>query len=194
MWPCRMPSWRRLALLACCWAPSAATEFQFCMRLLSAVALAVSAVLAFAAGRSACRACVQRPLSGFAVHQLRQGRHLRHGCGRAFHVWRISEGHAKPSATSIRCSSCFRAMGAGVMLSAHNLITLYMGIETLSLASYVLAAFKRDSVTLCRSWSEVFCTRRAGVRPAALWIVPDLRLCTAARDTMSLPRRQFPSA
>ncbi len=35
--------------------------------------------------------------------------------------------------------------GMGVMLSANNLMTLYMGIETLSLSSYVLAAFNRES-------------------------------------------------
>ena len=37
------------------------------------------------------------------------------------------------------------AAGMGVMLSAANLMTLYMGIETLSLSSYVLAAFNRES-------------------------------------------------
>ena len=39
----------------------------------------------------------------------------------------------------------FGAAGMGVMLSASNLMTLYMGIETLSLSSYVLAAFNRES-------------------------------------------------
>lgn len=37
------------------------------------------------------------------------------------------------------------SLGMGVTLSANNLMTLYMGIETLSLSSYVLAAFHRDS-------------------------------------------------
>jgi len=41
--------------------------------------------------------------------------------------------------------SIFAALGMGVILSASNLMTLYMGIETLSLSSYVLAAFHRDS-------------------------------------------------
>ncbi|MEL6259088.1 MAG: NADH-quinone oxidoreductase subunit NuoN [Pseudomonadota bacterium] len=40
----------------------------------------------------------------------------------------------------------FAALGMGVILSAADLMTLYMGIETLSLSSYVLAAFHRDSV------------------------------------------------
>lgn len=39
----------------------------------------------------------------------------------------------------------FAALGMGVVLSSANLMTLYMGIETLSLSSYVLAAFHRDS-------------------------------------------------
>lgn len=37
------------------------------------------------------------------------------------------------------------AAGMGVMLSAASLMTLYMGVETLSLSSYVLAAFNRES-------------------------------------------------
>lgn len=41
--------------------------------------------------------------------------------------------------------SLFAALGMGVTLSAANLMTLYMGVETLSLSSYVLAAFHRDS-------------------------------------------------
>ena len=39
----------------------------------------------------------------------------------------------------------FASLGMGIILSASNLMTLYMGIETLSLSSYVLAAFHRDS-------------------------------------------------
>lgn len=39
----------------------------------------------------------------------------------------------------------FAALGMGMTLSAANLMTLYMGIETLGLSSYVLAAFHRDS-------------------------------------------------
>ena len=39
----------------------------------------------------------------------------------------------------------FAALGMGLTLSASDLMTLYMGVETLSLSSYVLAAFHRDS-------------------------------------------------
>ena len=41
--------------------------------------------------------------------------------------------------------SIFAALGMGMIMSSANLMTLYMGIETLSLSSYVLAAFHRDS-------------------------------------------------
>ncbi len=39
----------------------------------------------------------------------------------------------------------FGSGGMGIMLSSANLMTLYMGVETLSLSSYVLAAFNRES-------------------------------------------------
>jgi NADH-quinone oxidoreductase subunit N len=50
----------------------------------------------------------------------------------------------------------FASMGAGVMLSANDLMTLYMGVETLSLASYVLAAFQRDSVRSAEAGLKYF--------------------------------------
>ena len=50
----------------------------------------------------------------------------------------------------------FAAMGAGVMLSANDLMTLYMGLETLSLASYVLAAFQRDSLKSAEAGLKYF--------------------------------------
>ena len=39
----------------------------------------------------------------------------------------------------------FAAFGMGLTLSASDLMTLYMGVETLGLSSYVLASFHRDS-------------------------------------------------
>ncbi len=39
----------------------------------------------------------------------------------------------------------FACLGMGIILSAADLMTLYMGIEILSLSSYVMAAFHRDS-------------------------------------------------
>ncbi|MEM1148069.1 MAG: NADH-quinone oxidoreductase subunit NuoN [Pseudomonadota bacterium] len=39
----------------------------------------------------------------------------------------------------------FAALGMGIILSAADFMTLYLGVETLSLSSYVLASFHRDS-------------------------------------------------
>ncbi len=50
---------------------------------------------------------------------------------------------------TIRCEysllMIFAALGMGITLSAADLMTLYLGIETLALCSYVLAAFHRDA-------------------------------------------------
>ena len=61
----------------------------------------------------------------------------------------MSEGFLKRHQTNryeYALLTIFAALGMGMTLSAANLMTLYMGVETLSLASYVLAAFHRDSV------------------------------------------------
>jgi NADH-quinone oxidoreductase subunit N len=50
----------------------------------------------------------------------------------------------------------FAALGAGVMLSANDLMTLYVGIETMSLSSYVLAAFRRDSLKSAEAGLKYF--------------------------------------
>ena len=50
----------------------------------------------------------------------------------------------------------FGSLGAGMMLSANDLMTLYVGIETLSLSSYVLAAFRRDSVKSAEAGLKYF--------------------------------------
>lgn len=60
----------------------------------------------------------------------------------------VSEGFLKRHDTSRYEYSLlviFASLGMGIILSAGDLMTLYMGIETLSLSSYVLAAFHRDS-------------------------------------------------
>jgi NADH-quinone oxidoreductase subunit N len=50
----------------------------------------------------------------------------------------------------------FASLGAGMMLSANDLMTLYVGIETLSLSSYVLAAFRRDSLKSAEAGLKYF--------------------------------------
>lgn len=48
------------------------------------------------------------------------------------------------------------SLGAGMMLSSNDLMTLYVGIETLSLSSYVLAAFRRDSLKSAEAGLKYF--------------------------------------
>ena len=48
------------------------------------------------------------------------------------------------------------AVGMGMMISANDLIALYMGIELQSLALYVLAAIKRDSLRATEAGLKYF--------------------------------------
>ena len=48
------------------------------------------------------------------------------------------------------------AVGMGVMVSANDLITLYLGLELQSLALYVLAAFNRDSLRASEAGLKYF--------------------------------------
>ena len=48
------------------------------------------------------------------------------------------------------------SFGMGIILSAADLMTLYMGVETLSLSSYVLAAFHRDSTKAAEAGLKYF--------------------------------------
>lgn len=50
----------------------------------------------------------------------------------------------------------FASLGMGVILSSANLMTLYLGVETLSLSSYVLAAFHRDSARSAEAGLKYF--------------------------------------
>ena len=50
----------------------------------------------------------------------------------------------------------FAACGMGIMVSAHDLITLYMGIELQSLTLYVMASFNRDSARASEAGLKYF--------------------------------------
>ena len=56
------------------------------------------------------------------------------------------------------------AVGMMIMVSARDLIVLYMGLELQSLALYVVAAFRRDSPALDRGGAEVLRARGAVAR------------------------------
>ncbi|MEM6535000.1 MAG: NADH-quinone oxidoreductase subunit N [Pseudomonadota bacterium] len=50
----------------------------------------------------------------------------------------------------------FAALGMGMILSAANMMVLYLGIEMLSLSSYVLASFHRDSARSAEAGLKYF--------------------------------------
>ena len=66
--------------------------------------------------------------------------------------------------------------GMLMMISANDLIALYVGLELQSLALYVVAAFDRALGAIERGRDQIFRPRRALLRHAALWRLADLRL------------------
>ena len=69
----------------------------------------------------------------------------------------------------------FALLGMQVMVSAQQLLTLYLGLELLSLSLYSLVAMQRTHTARGRGGDEVLRARRAGVRNVALRAVDDLR-------------------
>ncbi len=67
-------------------------------------------------------------------------------------------------------------VGMFMMVSANDLISLYLGLELMSLALYVLAAVHRDSLRSSEFGLEILRSRRPVVRHAALRRLTDLRL------------------
>ncbi len=67
-------------------------------------------------------------------------------------------------------------LGMLMLISASDLIALYLGLELMSLPLYVIAASDRENVRIDRSRVEILCTRRAVVGDVALRRVLDLRL------------------
>ena len=63
-----------------------------------------------------------------------------------------------------------------MMVSASDLLTLYIGLELNCLAAYVLAAFLRSDDAFGRSGAQIFRARRARQRHPALRHQPALRL------------------
>jgi NADH-quinone oxidoreductase subunit N len=68
----------------------------------------------------------------------------------------------------------YATLGMMIMISAANLLTMYLGLELMSLSLYGLVAIDRDSA-LYRGGDEVFRARCAGFRPVALRHVDGLR-------------------
>ena len=67
-------------------------------------------------------------------------------------------------------------LGMMMLISAADLIALYLGLELMSLALYVVAAIDRNSLRSTEAGTEIFRARCAVVRHAALRRVAGLRL------------------
>ena len=67
-------------------------------------------------------------------------------------------------------------VGMMVMVSAANLMTLYLGLELQSLALYVLAAFARDDVRSSEAGLKYFVLGALASGPAAVRHFAGLRL------------------
>ena len=66
--------------------------------------------------------------------------------------------------------------GMMVMISANDLITLYVGLELQNLALYVVAAFNRDFDPVERGRAQIFRAQRTVIGNAALRRFADLRV------------------
>ena len=88
------------------------------------------------------------------------------------HVARLSPGRERQQTFEYPILILLSTVGMGMLISAGDLIALYLGLELMSLALYVVAASNRDSVRSTEAGPEVFRARRAVVRACC---------CTAAR-------------
>ena len=73
-----------------------------------------------------------------------------------------------------------------VMISGNNFLTLYLGLELMSLSLYALIALRRDDAAVDRSGDEVLRARRAGQRLPAVRPVDDVRRDRLARHERSV--------
>ena len=105
------------------------------------------------------------------------------------HVGRLRAAPRSSSASSIRSSSLLATLGMMVMVSANDLIALYLGLELQSLALYVVAAINRDIRPLDRGRPQIFRPRRAVLGHAALRRLADLRLHRPDPASPASPRR-----
>jgi NADH-quinone oxidoreductase subunit N len=69
----------------------------------------------------------------------------------------------------------FATLGMMVMISANHFVTIYVGLELLSLSLYAMVAMNRDSVPATEAAMKYFVLGAPGVRTAAVRHVDDLR-------------------
>ena len=99
----------------------------------------------------------------------------------------ISRRAANPALRVSGADRCSPTLGMMMMISANDLIALYLGLELQSLALYVVAAIDRDNAALDRGRPEVFRPRRAVLGHAALRRLADLRLHRHGRASPASP-------
>ena len=76
----------------------------------------------------------------------------------------------------------FAVIGIMLLVSAGNLVTVYLGLELLSLSSYALVALQPRCAVAFRSGDQVFRAGRAGLGHAAVRHVDGLRRLGHGRD------------
>ena len=86
----------------------------------------------------------------------------------------------------------FATLGMAIMASAHDLITLYIGLELQSLSAYVLASFMRTDPRSSEAGAQIFRARRARQRHPALRTVAALRVHW--HDELHRHRARIPGA
>ena len=88
--------------------------------------------------------------------------------------------------------SLFALLGMMMMISANNFLTVYLGLELMSLSLYAMVALNRDG-GLHRGGDEVLRARRAGLGPAAVRHVDDVRRLRHPGHRAWSPRQSPPA-
>ena len=81
---------------------------------------------------------------------------LPHGRRDAGSTRAATSRRAACSAASSSCWRCSRMLGMMVMISAHHFLTLYLGLELMSLSLYAMVALQRDSARATEAAMKYF--------------------------------------
>lgn len=75
----------------------------------------------------------------------------------------------------------FAAIGMGMMVSATDLLTLYVGLEMQSLSAYVLASFQRTDSRSAEAVPEMACARAtAAASRSSIWTTSRCVFCSSS--------------
>ena len=120
--------------------PKQETFFPVSMACVGALLLAAVLVLGQAEGTALGGHYVSDAFSGFMKFLALSARRGRHPA-----LARLQRAGRASARFEFPVLMLFATLGAMVMISANDLISLYLGLELLSLPLYVLAAFNRDN-------------------------------------------------